>query len=411
VDETRPEPEPESAAEVIAESDATIAEDRGSEDPVARRRLAQALARKAVALGRLERYRDALELWDELFVLVEDRPLAQARIERARSQSLVQLGDDHGALSALERAVRLCDGEDSPKARLLVGQTLSSRGAILHRLGDADQARRIAEEIVERFLDDPEPELRWRAAYSLGWLASERLRSGDVAGALRYTERLLLCFDAEQDDDVVDAIGEFLVGCCRELLQFGGPAAITIVRALALVTGTATAQTTSWLMTRLGADPGRIAHTLRLPPPFLADLQARAAQAERIARAIEARFADSDRGEREEALATVSILGAASQVVNGDPRGGFRAFTRLTGSRSEAVAAAFDREARRSLKEGGVRGEFGAASFLAHRADTLGQGDNYIARMAYEESLRSGTPTALRTRRGRLYARILKPGK
>lgn len=134
-------------------------------------------------------------------------------------------------------------------------------------------------------------------------------------------------------------------------------------------------------------------------------------QAERIARAMQVSFAGSDREGREEALATVSILGAASQFMNGDPRGGFRAFTRLTGSRSEAVAAAFDREARRTLKQRGLRGEFGAASFLAHRAETLGQGDDHITRIAYEESLRSGTPTALTTRRGRLYARFLKPGK
>jgi hypothetical protein len=396
---------------VIAESDATIAEDRGSEDPVARRRLAQALARKAVALGRLERYRDALELWDELLVLAEDRSLVQARIERARSQSLVQLGDDHGALSALERAVRLCDGEESSKARLLVGQALSSRGTILHGLGDVDQARRINGEIVERFIDDTEPALRSRAAYTLGWLASERLRSGDVAGALRHNERLLGSFDAEQDDGVVDAIGGVLIACCRELLQFGGAAAVTIARALALITGTATARTMNRLMTGLGADSGQIAHMLRLPPRFLADLQARAAQAERIARAIEARFAHSDREERQQALATVSILGAVSQVMNGDPRGGVRAFQRLTGGRSEAIAAAFDREARRSLKQGGLRGEFAAASFLAHRAETLGQGDGHITRIAYEESLRSGTPTALTTRRGRLLARLLKPGK
>ena len=118
----------------------------------------------------------------------------------------MQIGDDHGALSALEHAVRLCDGEESSQARLLVGQALSSRGAILHGLGHVDQTRRIAEEIVQRFLDDTEPALRCQAAYALGWLASERLRAGDVA-AVAQLRIGLRARAGEPAHELVDAGG------------------------------------------------------------------------------------------------------------------------------------------------------------------------------------------------------------
>ena len=51
---------------VVEASDAVVSEVGDSEDPVAVRQVAQALARKASALRELDRVEQAVEVWDEL---------------------------------------------------------------------------------------------------------------------------------------------------------------------------------------------------------------------------------------------------------------------------------------------------------------------------------------------------------
>jgi hypothetical protein len=59
----------EPMADQLAECEAIIAETRDSEDPVARRRLIEALAREGSTLSKAGRHRDSLAVWDELWLL------------------------------------------------------------------------------------------------------------------------------------------------------------------------------------------------------------------------------------------------------------------------------------------------------------------------------------------------------
>lgn len=59
---------------IVAESEAVLVEERNSPDPVARRRVAEALRAKARALAKLGRYEERAAVWDEMIVRFAEEP-------------------------------------------------------------------------------------------------------------------------------------------------------------------------------------------------------------------------------------------------------------------------------------------------------------------------------------------------
>jgi hypothetical protein len=106
---------------VIEDSDSLLAEDGDSEDPVASRRVAEALARKATALRRLERFEESVTVWDDLVIRYGKEPLAvapmiaiNASLEKAKD--LDRLGRHRDALKAVAELFELCQGQDETVA-------------------------------------------------------------------------------------------------------------------------------------------------------------------------------------------------------------------------------------------------------------------------------------------------------
>lgn len=85
-----------------------LVEERDSPDPVARRRVAEALRAKARALAKLGRYEELVGVWDEMLVRfaaerAADEPLFVARMLANKGLDQHRSGEDHRSLSSLVR--------------------------------------------------------------------------------------------------------------------------------------------------------------------------------------------------------------------------------------------------------------------------------------------------------------------
>ena len=181
---------------VIEASDTVLREEGDSEDPVASRRVAEALARKAAALRKLGSVDQAVNVWDELIGRYngETSPTASVMVMTAllwKARALEQIGRYPESLAAVAELVELSQRQAEDDARwLLVVRALAVRVRALVALGSVDAAVGCAEEIFVRAGPAREPELRQWAAWALEHESRLLIANAQVDRALTASARL-----------------------------------------------------------------------------------------------------------------------------------------------------------------------------------------------------------------------------
>lgn len=409
----------------ISESEEVLAEEKWSADPVARRRVSEALRVKAQALGRLGRHRESVEAWDELVSLraqeAESEPLSFAAALLSRGAAEQASGRSWAALQTLDQVLQVRSEQSEITSRWLIleGWALSLKRDILSALGRVDEALGLDKSIVTRFCDSTEPALRRRVAYALGHRAHTLLRTGRSNEALHDGEELIRRLEMEGDPTTVVLLAQILVTHARLLLSVGNPGFRSVMLSVAVALGGAVGESVGVIDQRLhltrAPGLGRLVRALApaatwafsgTMPDAFAEKRCRAAQALAVNRALEARL-DKNQPDHQQFLASAAILSVGALILLGRLPEGLAQSERLINSGQEAVAAAFARQA--PTGQDGFLGELGTLASLAQRARTLGQGDNRIAHIAFEESTRPGAPGAPASLRAKLLARLLGP--
>jgi hypothetical protein len=411
--------------EQIEECDAVIRDEGNSADPVARRRVTEALRAKAMALGELGRYEGRVAVWDALIARhaegpADSDPLFLDRIRINKAMDLRRTGRDQEAIDSLADVRRRHAGPaHDPQSRLVSVHALALTRDALTSLRRYEDASALDDEIIRRFADASEPELHRRVAYALAHRTYVRLREGRIQDALDDGDALLARFEAETDPDVRRRIGEVMLDHVQTLLRTGSAGPRWIAGSIGLILIGALCEGGLHLCKRLRIAPAlaprdqRVGRVLNSPPGMASviDKRRRMKQALAVSRALVDRFGSAEEPDLRQLVARARIFEAAALGLLGRLREAGRVFDVLTKSGDEAVAEAFRTFAIAVKSEGGVRGEFGSVSHLFHRAATLGQGDPRMTRIAYEESTSPGTPGSPSTRAGALMARLLTPGK
>jgi hypothetical protein len=182
--------------ELVDECDTVIRDEGQSADPVARRRATEALLAKAKALGELGRYEGRVAVWDALIARqAEERadsdPLFADRIRINQAMDLRRSGRDQEAIDALADVRRRHDAPaDDPQSRVVSVNALAVTRDALTSLRRYADASALDDEIIRRFGDACEPELRRRVAYALAHRAYLRLRQGRIQDAPGRWRRL-----------------------------------------------------------------------------------------------------------------------------------------------------------------------------------------------------------------------------
>jgi tetratricopeptide (TPR) repeat protein len=413
----------------VVELDAVLAEERDSPDPVARRRVVEALVAKARALRKLGCYEDSVEVWEELFIGFAEEPPggdprfgAKVLIDKALDEH--RSGQDQAAIGTLNRVIgqRLSLADDA-EGSLLAARALAVKRDVLNGLQQLDAACGVDEEIIATFGGAVEPELRARVAFALTHRAHTLLRESRVDEALSDSDELLRQFADEDDPVLLENIAKLLLSQARSLIRVGSPTVDSVMIAIGATLAGAVGECVLLAGQRWPLDhapggaqlrrlTGSAASTLLSPPRVgvVAQQRRRVAQTLVISNAIVDRFGPDEEPDREQIVATARIYTAVALILLGRVRDGSRRFDQLTDSGREAVAEAFRGEAGLA-PEPGLLGEFGAVANLAQRARTLGQGDPRIARIAFEESMRPGSPGSPASRRARWIARLIGPGR
>jgi tetratricopeptide (TPR) repeat protein len=412
----------------VGECDQVLAECDTSPDPVARRRVATALVAKAGALGELGRHVDCARVWEEASVRFADEPPATMPflgLEALVSQGLALFRSDQpqAALDALD-AFLARPGHEAAALRPRMAYALELKGRALRHLQRFDLAAEVDAELARRFQDASEPDIQTRVAFALMRQAGALLAAGRVRDAVAVSERLIGSFEGQDDPEGVVATGDVLLTHLRSLLNIGplGVASVAI-DAVVLLTGASlevTAATTRRLkiptfpLHVLGELPGLDASAAAITaatPGFVVDRRLRYRQTVRVSRVLIDRLDGSSDSDRQRITATARLSEAVALFKLGHLAAVSDTFASLTASRQPGVVEAFNRLAERSRQQGGALGEAGALAFLFQRAQTLGQGDRRIAKIAYEESLKAQPAGTPRTAIGRLTGRILSAGK
>ena len=215
------------------------------------------------------------------------------------------------------------------------------RGQALSRLQAVEAASAVDWEIVRRFGEAGEPELRTRVAVALmrrsWWLLSEHR----VDEALQVGDQLLRRFRDEAEPEVQGRLGEILLRHTRTLLRVGSPRSESVaenaVVVLAGCVGEGAKLVGRWLRldqtgrteerlrrSRMAAPAARALRRSR--PAFFTAHRKRAAQARTAAGEVIDRVGDAVDRDQERLVATARIYSAAAAMLLGDVVGGLPRF-------------------------------------------------------------------------------------
>jgi tetratricopeptide (TPR) repeat protein len=145
------------AAEAYAEAIAALAD---NDDPHARDVVEDATGSQARVLGGMGRIDDAIALFDALIALPE--PRSQSNVATAFSGKVLCLldrRDFEGAIATADAAIQRFGSSDRKAYRWFVALCLDYKVRALASLGRRDAAAFVAEQIVERFGADLDPDI------------------------------------------------------------------------------------------------------------------------------------------------------------------------------------------------------------------------------------------------------------
>jgi tetratricopeptide (TPR) repeat protein len=409
---------------VIESSDSVLMEDGDSLDPVASRRVADALARKGQALRELGRFEDAVAVWDEQIVRFGEEPLAAApsiafEAWLSKARDLNHAARHREAVEAVAGLIELCDGRDQTAAtQLMIAQALGVRARALRSMGRRDDAVACDEEMIARFGAAEETELRRWVAWALQHEARVLIDDGRVDDAIGVSQRLVDRL-ADESAESLPVVGQYVNAHIMLLLRVGGPGLCEIVWFVVGVLVNASGEAinaAAAMLTRHELLPAPLAGSQPLPsvgesiiPRSLVQQRVRARQALYASRALLRRIGDTDDRDLRRLAAMAEVSAAMALVGRGHLRAGFGAFDRLIEDGHPDTVQAFQRLAERFQHGEGMIDQLGTVSLLSLRAGMLGDGDARITKIAYDDSIASHHNISPHTRITRWAAKQLRP--
>ena len=405
----------------IEECDAVVSEDGDSPDPVAQRRLTTALTRKANMLGKLGDHAERVTVWPQLRAAYirqsddEPDPLAIDRTLLGEAADLRRLHRPDEALAVLAE-VRArhaaAPGTDRAGPNPYVTALLQSSD-ILASLARYPELADVDGELIECCCARPRPLARVVIAHALyhrAWALTALHRTDlALADAAELARRL----DAEQDPEIAAAIAESAVRLAFSLLRIGDATLRSVIKAAAITAAGVIAEggCHALAIVHIDAEALPVPRLLSTLPGAAAvtEQRRRTRQAQVLSDAVIRRCAPADDPETSVTVAEARVLGAAATTGLGHVTTGTRAFTALVSSGDVAVAEVFRRMAA-ARSDSGLISELGSVAQLTTRAQTLGHGNPQITRIAFEESMRPGSPGAPHSRLAGLISRFVAPG-
>jgi tetratricopeptide (TPR) repeat protein len=414
---------------VIQDSDLVLAEDGDSEDPVAARRVAEALARKATALRRLERFEESVTVWDELVVRYRNEPLAAAPLiavnaSLQKAQDLARLRRHREALHAVEELFELCDGQDeTAKMQLFIARALGVKVRALELVGSTDESIRCAEEMVARFAQAEDPELRQWVAWALHQQTRALIHNERIDDALVVSERLVSRVPGESAESL-PGIAEIINGHIMLLLGSGGGGlsgvAQFVLGVLVNAAGEALKAAGSVLLRDQRLPSPRRPRALRLlsigqsarglvVSAGLVQRRGRARQALHAARTLIARIGTSDDPDLRPLAVTAEFTTGTALFFLGHLRAGLRVMAEVTDRDDADAIQALQRLGELFAQGQSVLNQLGTVGVLSLRADMLGAGDPEVAKIAYDDSVAAHQATSTYARITRLSVKSFRP--
>jgi hypothetical protein len=394
----------EPMADQLAECEAIIAETRDSEDPVARRRLIEALAREGSTLSKAGRHRDSLAVWDELWLLGHNgesggRPELRAGASLSKAWSLMELGEPEAAIELTDQVRSECAALDqSDRVRRLRMRAFKLR---LRALRQAHPARSMSvdAEVVDAFADVDDPEFRQLVMFALVRRASVLLREGRIGKALEISRVIVERIPAEPDGSLAPAAGMALDHSLH-LTKVGGPDPRSILAFFTFVLAN-TLQEFLRSLTKVilksgrplgsagGSGPGIWSQGLSrvAVPEGWVMRRRRLHQALGVDRAVIDRASSSADPELETLVAKARILSALAQFSLGHPRAAGRSILAMAETGGSGTIQAFQSLAETNGRDPSLPGRIAEVSLLGMRAQALGEGDKEIEQIAYDDSL------------------------
>lgn len=409
---------------VLAESEERLAELADSPDPVAQRQIAEALWEKGKALDKLGRLSEAVTVWGQVtesYVKDSRKPSSTLALQALlnRASDLMQLGRNAEALKTTELV--LTSSELARQTPLLERQVLAALGLKAHVLwlDDREASISVEQEISRRFRESSELTIRERVTGSLVRQGVALIVDGDAEGAIRLSVELAERFAAAPDETLAEE-AEAVNRYAGALMVLFGTDWRGMTEAAAFVTTNTAAAFGGALLRRIvGAAGGhRIAVQLnrtplaglRLTPGRWEQRRRQAKAAMELYESVIRRIgAATDTTLRQSAM--VARVGVAqARLTGGQFIQGSDDLEAIAGSADPAAVAAFQEIAGEMSERSDIPGQLTRLGMLYQRAVALGEGDERIERIAYQDSVK---PLVDGTRYPaiRWLARLLTPGK
>ncbi len=370
--------------EVVAQSDAIIAEfaefAEALDDPVAAERVDIAHFKRARALRGLGRHHQSLEDWDRFLVSWSQR---------------------HPDASGRRRQ------------RLAAALTLKCES--LWFTGRRREASLLDEEVAERFGDDLDPNVRWLVMLALVRRAGRLLnRPGGVPEALAVSDQLITRFLEDPEDRLAESV-ELLLGHARSLMAVYKLGIAALLGATAETALNAGLEGAGALAMRVGSVidlPGvedLLRASDRLRPAMMVRHRRSAAEALAVCEAVLVRL--DGREERELAALAVQarFVAGCALLQSGRPIQGFKVVNAIGANHDPSTVQALSDMADLEAQKPGWLAQVGTAAMLSHRANSLVGEEPELARLAYDDSVsdRMGADLPPLVR---LAVRLMRPG-
>jgi len=385
----------------LTESEEQLAEFSDSPDPVAQRKIVEALYTKGRALSQLSRSSEALDVWDELLrrLALEGsegaRPVV-VRVLLRKAIDLDLLGEKAKAVEAADAVLALAASVAPPG--LVRWQVLAA--LLLKMSAVAPEERKaiaaIDAEIISRFAESSEPVIHEQVTTALLRTGLFYLLEDNLEDAIQMSRILAERFDSAPEEtlateaDLVNHYGRALSGFAgtgwRGMAETLAFAFMNILIRLGRVFGE-----------RLGGgDSARLVNPEHAPPVAIAHvIPVRWEHARRrfeavieLQERVISRIGGDITPDLQREATICRIQAASARGALGHLRRGFGELGTLIGSSDPATVQALQSIAVRLRGRSDLPGQLNELAALSARAQALGQGDTKIQQIAYEDSIK-----------------------
>lgn len=391
--------------EQLEECEATIVEASDALDPVAQRRLGEALLKKGATLVKLGRGRESLAILDEVWVRYTsgefgERASIGVTALIAKAAVLLKLGDAAAAIELTDRVQTECAAqEESDRVRRWRLQAFRLKLKALGQTSSAETAS-VDEEIIRVFSGTKDPEFREIVMFALVRRGLVLLREGQVEDALAISDTIVERI-RDEPDDAIAATARMAVDHSRHLTKMGHSNPIGMVglvafalanTAGAILRSISESTPANWLSAK-GARHGLTMPVAELSrsavPQSVVVRRRRLNQAIAVDRAVIDRIGEDSNRELDSLVAKARTIAAISQIVLGHPHAGYRVINGMAAGGQLGAIQAFQSLAEDEGRDLSLANRVAELGWLGLRARALASGDKKIEQIAYEDSLKT----------------------